>query len=170
MTLHKGMIRKWLATGSALAVNSVLSLSASAQFGGPPPELYTPEPEARDLKSALMNWTWHMGMLRGIEEHELIVSLEYRAEGTIQVNGQDCRIAAFEDGPREGELGTSGYRISASFQEPGYRTQINCTLPNGETYSNVEVLSGNYAWDASSPGAGLVSGEGMVTAMPGSVA
>jgi len=169
MALYKGMIKNLAAAGMSLAITMALAPTASAQFG-PPPDLYTPEPEARDLKSALMNWTWHMGMLRGIEEHELIVSLEYRAEGTIKVNGQDCRIAPFEVGPREGELGSSGYRISASFQEPGYRTQINCTLPNGETYSNVEVLSGNYAWDASSPGAGLVSGEGNVTAMPDTLA
>ena len=99
-----------------------------------------------------------MGMLRGIEEHELMVTLEYRAEGTIQVNGQACAVTPFEDAAREGELGTSGYRISASYQQPGYRTQIECTLPNGQTYSNIEVLSGEYAWDEDRPGAGLVAG------------
>ena len=162
MTLPKGIARTSIAT-LALAVG--VSFSASAQFGGPPPELYTPEPGATDLKSVLFNWPWHMGMLHGIEEHELIVSLEYRAEGTIQVNGQACEITPFENTDREGELGTSGYRISASYQQPGYRTQIECRLPNGQTYSNIEVVSGEYAWDEDRPGAGLVPGEGTATPM-----
>ena len=57
----------------------------------------------------LFNWPWHMGMLRGIEEHELAVTLEYRGEGTIQVNGQPCAITPYQEA-REGELGKSGYR------------------------------------------------------------
>ena len=156
-------IRKSIAATAALAIG--VSLSASAQFGEPP-QLYTPEPGARDLKSVLFNWTWHLGMLRGIEEHELMVSLEYRAEGTIQVDGEACAIKPFEDAAREGELGTSGYRISASYQQPGYRTHIECTLPNGQTYSNIEVVSGEYAWDEDIPGAGLVPGEGTATPNP----
>jgi hypothetical protein len=163
MTLDKGIVTKSIA---AVALAIGVALSASAQFGrgGPPP--YTPEPDAKDLKSVLFNWPWHMGMLRGIEEHELIVSLEYRAEGTIQVDGQACAIMPFEEGGRPGELGTSGYRISASYQQPGYRTQIKCTLPNGQTYSNIEVASGEYAWDEDIPGAGLVPGEGTAKPMP----
>ena len=31
-----------------------------------------------------------MGMLRGIDEHELIASLEYQGKGTLQVDGQSC--------------------------------------------------------------------------------
>jgi hypothetical protein len=164
MTLHNGIIRKSIATGLALAIG--VTLTASAQFGGGGQQAYTPEPDARDLKSVLFNWTWHMGMLRGIEEHELMVSLEYRAEGTIQVDGQACAIAPFEGADREGELGSTGYRISASYQEPGYRTQIECTLPNGETYSNVEVVSGEYAWNEDMPGAGLEPGVGTATPTP----
>ena len=78
-------MRLVLATGLA----SVMSVVAYAQGGGPPqqPPPYTPAEGARDLKSVLFNWPWHMGMLRGIEEHELAVTLEYRGEGTIQVNG-----------------------------------------------------------------------------------
>ena len=132
--------------------------------GGPPP--YTPGEDVRDLKSVLFNWTWYQGMLRGVEEHELMVTLEYRAEGTIQVDGQACAITPFAEAEREGELGTSGYRISASYQQPGYRTQIECRLPNGQTYSNIEVVSGEYAWNEDRPGAGLVPGEGTATPAP----
>jgi hypothetical protein len=153
-----------LATG----LTAALSVVAYAQFGGPPPQLYTPEEGARDLKSVLFNWTWHMGMLRGIEEHELIVTLEYRGEGTIQVNGQPCTLAPYQE-KRYGELGSAGYRISSQFQFAGSRTHINCTLPNGRTYSNIEVVSGKYAWDEDRPGAGLVPGQGTATPMPDKV-
>ena len=162
MAFRRGMIRTAVALGIVLMISA--PLTAGAQRGGAP--LYTPEPDGRDLKSVLVNWMWHMGMLRGIEEHELIVSLEYRAEGTIQVNGQACAVTPFEDAAREGELGTSGYRISASYQQPGYRTQIECTLANGQTYSNIEVVSGEHAWNEDIPGAGLVAGEGTATPAP----
>ena len=166
MTLRCGSTLTHAALAAGLA--SVLSVVAYAQFGGPPPELYTPAEGSKDLKSVLFNWPWHMGMLRGIEEHELAVTLEYRGEGTIQVNGQPCAITPYEEA-REGELGTSGYRISNAYQFAGSRTQINCTLPNGRTYSNVEVVSGEYAWDEDRPGAGLVQGEGTAKPMRESV-
>ena len=154
-------MRVALATGFA----TVLTVVANAQFGGgPPPPPYTPAEGARDLKSVLFNWPWHMGMLRGIEEHELAVTLEYRGEGTIQVNGQPCTATPYKEA-REGELGTSGYRIGNAYQFAGSRTQIECTLPNGQTYSNIEVVSGRYAWDEDRPGAGLVAGEGTATPM-----
>jgi hypothetical protein len=150
-----------LATGIA----TVLAIAANAQFGGPPPTLYTPAEDAKDLKSVLFNWTWHMGMLRGIEEHELLVTLEYRGTGTIQVNGQPCTLAPYVEA-RSGELGKSGYRIGNAYQFAGSRVQIECTLPNGQRYSNIEVVSGEYAWDEDQPGAGLVPGEGTATPRP----
>ena len=67
---------------------------AYAQFGGPPPTPYTPAEGAKDAKSVLFNWPWHMGMLRGIEEHELAVTLEYRGEGTIAASTAVKRLAA----------------------------------------------------------------------------
>jgi len=92
-----------------------------------------------------------------------VETLEYRAEGTIQVDGQACSLTTYADAD-PGALGDSGYRISANYRIPGYRTQIECTLPNGETYSNVETMSGRYAWDEDIPGAEIIPGEG--TAMP----
>ena len=59
-------------------------------FGGGAAGPFTPDPTAKDLKSVLFNWTWHLGMLRGVDEHELIVSLEYQGKGTVQVDGQPC--------------------------------------------------------------------------------
>ena len=111
---------------------------------------FTPEPGAKDLKSVLFNWTWHMGMLRSGNESELVKTLEYEAGGgTIQVNGQPCALTK--------------YRTSANYQIPAYRTQVECTRPDRQTYKNVETMSGDYAWDEDIPGAEIVAGKGKAT-------
>ena len=38
---------------------------------------FTPEPGAKDLKSVLYNWVWHVGMLRGQAENELMGTLDW---------------------------------------------------------------------------------------------
>jgi|KBSMisStandDraft_5_1062788.scaffolds.fasta_scaffold194009_2 hypothetical protein len=114
---------------------------------------FTPTPGAKDLKSVLFNWTWRMGMLRSGAEAELIKTLDYHAEGgTIQVDGQPCTLTK--------------YRVQANYQVPGWRTQIECTRANGQKYSNVETVSGDFAWDEDIPGAELVAGKGKATPKP----
>src|SRR6266853_3114442 len=141
-----------LAAVTLVAVVALNHMSAGAQAGQAPTGrgaaggfgrgrgAFTPQPGAKDLKSVLYNWTWHMGMLRSGAESELIKTLDYHAEGgTIQVNGQPCAL-------------TKG-RIQANYEIPGYRVQIECTLPNRQTYKNIETMSGDYAWDEDIPGA-----------------
>ena len=84
-------------------------------------------------------------MLRGEAEIDLIASLEYQGKGTMQVDGQPCTLTK--------------YRISTNYQKSGQRTQITCTRPNGQTYSNIEVLSGAYSWNEDIPGAELIKGK-----------
>jgi hypothetical protein len=94
-----------------------------------------------------------MGMLRSGAESELVKTLDYHAAGgTMQVNGQPCTLTK--------------YRVQANYQVPGWRTQIECTLKNKQTYKNVETLSGEYAWDEDMPGAELVPGKGKATPNP----
>jgi hypothetical protein len=121
--------------------------------GGAP--LYTPAAGAKDLKAVLFNWGWYMGMLRSSEERDLLMSLEYQGKGTIQVDGQPCNVTK--------------YRTSISYQTSGERVQYTGTRPNGQACSNVEVLSGAYAWNEDIPGAELVPGKGKATAMPATV-
>ena len=154
MGFRRDMIRRRFAFGIVLAVSGLLTAAAQAQFGGGPPP-YTLAPGAKDLRAVLFAWTSYMGMLRGIDEHELIVSLEYQGNGTIQVDGQPCRLTK--------------YRASTNYQTPGQRIQYTCTRPNGQTYSNVEVVSGQYAWNEDIPGAEIVAGKGKATPMPAAV-
>ena len=174
MASRHGMIRTTIALGVALTLGAPLTAGAQAGQGpgpaaaqqgggaqpagargggrgrgGPPP--YTPAPGARDLRSVLFNWGWHLGMLRSDQERDLIASLEYQGTGTIQVDGQPCTLTK--------------YRISTSYQRSGQRTQIECTRANGQKYSNIEVVSGAYAWDEDIPGAELIAGKGKATPM-----
>jgi hypothetical protein len=67
--------------------------------------IYRPAAVAKDLRAVLFNWTWYMGMLRRVDEHELIASLEYPGKGVIPVDGQPCTLTK--------------YRVSTSYQRPG---------------------------------------------------
>src|SRR5262249_40424808 len=121
--------------------------------GGAP--LYTPAAGAKDLKAVMFNWAWYTGMLRSSEEYDLLMSLEYQGKGTMQVDGQPCNMTK--------------YRTSISYQTSGERIQITGTRPSGQSCSNVEVLSGAYAWNEDIPGAELVAGKGKATPMPATV-
>jgi hypothetical protein len=122
---------------------------------------FTPEANAKDMKSVLFNWTWHMGMLRSGNESELVKTLDYYSEsGTIQVDGQPCTLA------KAAEPALGSYHVQVNYQVPGWRTQYECKRANGTTYKNVEVVSGDYAWDEDIPGAELVPGKGKATPKP----
>ncbi len=111
---------------------------------------YTPPAGSKELKDVLYNWAWHMGMLRSGSESELIKTLDYYgAGGNMQVNGQPCTITR--------------YHLQANYMIPGYRIDIGCTRPNKQTYSIVENMSGDYAWDDDIVGAELVAGKGKST-------
>jgi hypothetical protein len=153
MAFRPGRMAFAVALGTALALSAPTTAGAQGRGGGPP--LYTPTAADKDAKAVLYNWASHMGMLRGVEEHELAVSLEYQGNGTMQVEGQPCTLKK--------------YRVSSNYQTAGQRTQIECTRPNGQTYSNIEVVNGAYAWNEDIPGAEIVSGKGKATPMPATV-
>src|SRR4029453_19316841 len=119
------------------------------------PALYTPAAGAKDLKAVLFNWAWYTGILRSDEEYDLPMTLEYQGHGTLQVGGQPCNATK--------------YRTSISYQTSGERIQITGTRPNGQSCSNVEVLSGAYAWNEDIPGAELIAGKGKATPMPATI-
>jgi hypothetical protein len=118
-------------------------------------DTYTPAPGAKDLKSVLFNWAWHMGMLRSTEEYDLLMSLMYQGTGTVQVGGQPCNVTM--------------YRSDISYQTSGERVRITGTRPNGQSCSTIEVLSGAYTWNEDIMGAELVAGQGKATPTPAAV-
>jgi hypothetical protein len=128
---------------------------AQGRGRGPAAPPFTPAAGAKDLKSVLFNWAWYMGMLRSNEEYDVLMTLEYQGKGTMQVDGQPCNVTK--------------YRTSVSYRSSGERIQITGARPNGQSCSNVEVLSGAYAWNEDIPGAELIAGKGKATPMPATV-
>jgi hypothetical protein len=144
---------------AAGALATVVALGASftalAQGAREVPEPYTPADDAKDLKSVLFNWTRNMGMLKGHDERDMVASLEYQGTGTIQVGGQPCKLTKL--------------RASTNYQSFSQRIQYSCTRANGQPYSNIEVVSGFYAWDEDTPGAQIGPTKGKVTPLPAAV-
>ncbi len=154
MSVRRGMIWARVAFAIVCTIGGVFTASAQGPRG-PVPEPYTPAADAKDLKSVLFRWMWGMGMLKGHDERDMVASLEYQGKGTIQVEGQPCTLTR--------------YRASTNYQTFSQRIQYACTRPNGEMYSNIEVVSGLYAWNEDIPGAQIGPTKGKTTPMPASV-
>jgi hypothetical protein len=118
--------------------------------GGAP---YTPAAGAKDLRATIFNWMWHQGMLKGTDERDMVATLEYQSKvGTIQVEGQPCAL--------------SKLRASTNYQTLSQRIQYTCTRASKQIYSNIEVVSWQYAWNEDAPGAEIGGTKGKVAAMP----
>ena len=149
------MRAKTVALGIVLAIGGSLAARTVSAQGPRVPEPYTPAKDARDLKAVLFNWMWGTGMLKGHDERDMVASLEYQGNGTIQVDGQPCTLTK--------------YRASTNYQTFSQRIQYACRRANGQTYSNVEVVSGLYAWNEDTPGAEIGPTKGKATPMPAAV-
>src|ERR1700730_8575168 len=146
-----------VALGVVVAIGGPLAATtARAQGpGGAVAEPYTPAPNAKDLKAVLFHWMWGTGMLKGHDERDMVASLEYQAKCTLQVDGQPCTLTK--------------YRASTNYQTFSQRIQYACTRANGQSYSNIEVVSGLYAWNEDTPGAEIGPTKGKVTPMANAV-
>jgi hypothetical protein len=151
MAFRSMMIGARIAIGVVLTVSAISPASAQGRVAEP----YTPAADAKDLKAVLFKWMWNMGMLKGHDERDMVASLEYQGKGTIQVEGQPCTLTK--------------YRASTNYQTLSQRIQYSCTRANEETYSNIEVVSGLYAWNEDTPGAQIGPTKGKAMPMPGTV-
>ena len=149
------MIAVGAAFGVALAVGAASTAGAQSGAERQSFEPYTPAPNATDLKSTLFNWMWHMGMLKGHDERDVVATLEYQGAGTIDVDGAPCEL--------------SRYRVSTHYQSLVQRTDFACTLPDGQEHANIEVVSGLYAWDEDVRGAEIGRTGGTATPRPETV-
>src|SRR5271156_3508003 len=154
MSLRQRMIWARVALVIVFTIGGPFTAGAQGPFG-PVAEPYTPKPDAKDLKAVLFKWMWSTGMLKGHDERDMVASLEYQGKGTIQVDGQPCTLTK--------------YRASTNYQSFSQRINYTCTRQNGETYSNIEVVSGLYAWNEDTPGAQIDGTKGKITPVPGMV-
>jgi hypothetical protein len=154
MSFRRRMMWARFTLTSVFTIGGLFTVDAQGPRGGVP-EPYTPAADAKDLKAVLFKWEWSMGMLKGHDERDMVASLEYQGKGTVQVDGQPCTLTK--------------YRASTNYQTFSQRIQYACTRSNGETYSNIEVVSGLYAWNEDTPGAQIGPTKGTAIPMPGTV-
>src|SRR5215470_12289207 len=143
----------WITVSLVVGLAIVVPVTAAAQAppgaAGAP---YTPAQNAKDLKAVLFNWMWGMSMLKGTDERDMVASLEYQSKtGTIQVDGQPCTLTSL--------------RASTQYQTYSQRIQYSCTRANGQKVSNIEVVSGLYAWNEDAVGAEIGGTKGKATPM-----
>jgi hypothetical protein len=102
---------------------------------------------APDLKTTLHKMADVLGMLRGPEEDDGVITMHYWATGTMAVGGQTCQLA--------------NYRAYVRFQAPGMRVDYTCAAGAGQSGArHVEVVSGTYAWNESGLGVGPTAAMG----------
>jgi len=155
MDFHRRL--NWIGVALALVfvIGAPLTVGAQSPPGAGTTEPYTPTKDAKDLKAVLFNWMWGQGMLKGHDERDMVASLEYQGSGTIQVEGQPCTLTNF--------------RASTNYQTFSQRIQYACARANGQKYSNIEVVSGLYAWNEDAVGAEIGPMKGKVTPMANTV-
>jgi len=100
-----------------------------------------PATAAPDVKTTLYKMADVLGMLRGTEESDSIITMQWWATGTMNAGGQPCTLTS--------------YHGSVRFNIPGLRVDYTCAGPDGKPGKrSVEVVAGNVAWNETAPGVG----------------
>jgi hypothetical protein len=121
---------------TALAVAGVLSVglmvSARAQQRAAQPE------NPPDVKALLFELGNGMGMLRGLQQEDSIITQEYWATGTVTRGQQRLELSEF--------------RMSVNYAVPGMRVDYTGKGSDGRAQRTIHVVSGNTAWNETERG------------------
>ena len=81
---------------SVLVIPFVLAVLVGAPLAAQAPQpAFPPAQPATDLESALYKAADAIGMLRGPQERDGIVTLEYWATGSIDLQGRNCQLTDY---------------------------------------------------------------------------
>src|SRR5258705_3785127 len=109
-------------------------------------QLKNPAPTtAPSVKDTLYRIGDALGMLRDTEERDAILTMDWRATGTMTVNGQSCTLAS--------------YRGQVRYTVPALRLRDGCA----QGARHVEVLANAMVWNETTPGAGATAAPNAVT-------
>jgi hypothetical protein len=113
-----------------------------------------PSAAKSELDTILYKAADALGMLRGVQEADRIVTFEYWATGTMSVGGKPCKLSEYR--------GSVRYPISGATSRlpvPAMRVDFTCAGQARQIHS----VAGRFAWNETEPGAGKA------TPMPGAV-
>jgi hypothetical protein len=83
-----------------------------------------------------------LGMLRTLQEEDMIATVRYWATGTVLVDGKPCKLKSYD--------------ASINFHVPGMRVDYTCD--GGQR--RIEVVAGQAAWNETTPGVGATAAAG----------
>lgn len=86
-----------------------------------------------DVKALVFELANSMGMLRGLQQDDSILTLEHWATGTMTVGQQRFDIPE--------------YRLSINYAVPGMRLDFTVKGQDGQARRNIQVVSGATAWN-----------------------
>jgi len=127
----------------ALAVLAARPLAAQARQTA-----FPPAQPATDLESALYKAADALGMLRGPQERDGIVTFEYWANGSLDLQGRTCQLMNYR----------ASVRYAAADRRerhpvPAMRVDFTCATAGGQKPErHVQVVAGDVAWNESEPG------------------
>jgi hypothetical protein len=96
-----------------------------------------------DVKGILFELANSMGMLRGMQQEDSILTLEHWFKGTMTVGQQRFDL--------------SEYRMSVNFSVPGMRVDYRRQAAGGQAQRQIEVVSGGAAWNEADRGKGATA-------------
>jgi hypothetical protein len=93
---------------------------------------------APDVKTLVFELANSMGMLRGLQQEDSILTLEHWAKGTMIVGQQRFDLPE--------------YRVSINYAVPGMRVDYRRQAPGGQPQRQIDVVSGASAWNETDRG------------------
>jgi hypothetical protein len=125
------------------SVMTLAVLSGRSQAAQMPP----PEP-ATTVESALYKAADAIGMLRGPQERDGIVTFEYWATGSLSYQGRPCQLMDYRASVRYAAP-DGGER----FPVPAMRVDFTCAAAGGQKPErHIDVVAGDLAWSETEPG------------------
>ena len=106
--------------------------------------------QSTDLKQVLRNMANGLGVLRGVQEEDSVMTVEFWGSGTMADPGASGR-----------QYTVTKYHGALAYDFPGMRVDIERTADGAAPQREIQVVSGTYAWnEIDKIGGGLVPGFG----------
>jgi hypothetical protein len=93
-----------------------------------------------DIKGVIFQLADSIGMLRGMQQEDSILTLEHWLKGTMTVGQQRFDVPE--------------YRLSINYSVPGMRADFRRQAAGGQAQRQIEVVSGTAAWNEADRGKG----------------
>jgi hypothetical protein len=123
---------RWASLAIAAATAGILIVPARAA------QRAVPQENSADVKTLIFDLANSMGMLRGLQQEDSIITLEHWAKGTLTVGQQRFEVPE--------------YRLSINYAVPGMRVDFRRQAAGGQPQRQIDVVSGTAAWNETDRG------------------